>query len=183
MDYIIKRQLPVSFTKKPTDGAPMNNNYSRVAIFMCVFLLAAWSMAEPLKASPAITAEAARTMTAAAERAARAQGYAIVISIVDNHGNLKHFHRMDGVSSGSIQVAQLKAMTSARFPLSSRSLADRSAGLPANPYASLPGFTLLGGGLPIMDANGQHIGGIGISGATPELDAQFAQAALDDDDV
>ncbi len=161
----------------------MNNNYSRVAIFMCVFLLAAWSMAEPLKASPAITAEAARTMTAAAERAARAQGYAIVISIVDNHGNLKHFHRMDGVSSGSIQVAQLKAMTSARFPLSSRSLADRSAGLPANPYASLPGFTLLGGGLPIMDANGQHIGGIGISGATPELDAQFAQAALDDDDV
>ncbi|MCO7564589.1 heme-binding protein [Pseudomonas guariconensis] len=126
-----------------------------------------------------ITAERARSMAKAAERAARAEGFAIVISIVDNHGNLKHFHRMDGTSSGSIKVAQLKASTSARFPLSSRSLAERSAALPASPYASLPGFTLLEGGLPIMDANGEHVGGIGISGATPELDTQFAQAALD----
>lgn len=127
-----------------------------------------------------ITAERARAMADAAEQAARAQGFAIVISIVDNHGNLKHFHRMDGTSSGSVQVAQLKAATSARFPLSSRSLGERSAGLPANPYASLPGFTLLEGGLPIMDVNGRHIGGIGVSGATPELDAQFAQAALEE---
>jgi len=52
--------------------------------------------------------------------------------------------------------------------------------LPANPYASLPGFTVLEGGLPIMDANGRHIGGVGISGATPELDAQAAQAALEE---
>lgn len=126
-----------------------------------------------------ITTERARSMADAAERAARAQGFAIVISIVDNHGNLKYFQRMDGTSSGSIQVAQLKAETSARFPLSSRSLGERSAALPANPYASLPGFTLLEGGLPIMDVNGKHIGGIGISGATPELDAQFARAALE----
>ncbi|RRV43850.1 MULTISPECIES: heme-binding protein [Pseudomonas] len=56
----------------------------------------------------------------------------------------------------------------------SRTDGKRSAALPAKPYASLPGFTLLGGGLPILDANGEHIGGIGISGATPELDAQFA---------
>ncbi|HEK1690375.1 TPA: heme-binding protein [Pseudomonas putida] len=159
----------------------MNTNYGRVTLFMFSLLLAAPSLAEALKPTPAsaITAEAARTMAAAAERAARAQGFAIVISIVDNHGNLKHFHRMDGASSGSIKLAQLKASTSARFPLSSSSLAERSASLPTNPYASLPGFTLLGGGLPILDANGEHIGGIGISGATPELDAQFAQAALD----
>ncbi|MCE7765627.1 heme-binding protein [Pseudomonas sp. WOUb67] len=157
----------------------MNSNYSRVSLFLCSVFFAASSLAAD--APTPITAEAARSMAAAAERAARAQGHAIVISIVDNHGNLKHFHRMDGTSSGSIKVAQLKASTSARFPLSSSSLAERSASLPANPYASLPGFTLLGGGLPIRDANGEHIGGIGISGATPELDAQFAQAALDGD--
>ena len=128
-----------------------------------------------------LTSEQAQKMTAAAERAAIAQGYVIVISIMDNHGNLKHFHRMDGTSSGSIQVALLKAETSARFPLSSRALGERSAAHPANPYGSLPGLTLLEGGLPIKDKNGVHIGGIGISGATPELDAQFAQAALDSD--
>lgn len=151
----------------------MNKNFSRVTLLMASLLMAAPSLAAPPKTSPTspITSEAARTMAANAERAARAHGYAIVISIVDSHGNLKHF----------IQVAQLKASTSARFPLSSSSLADRSASLPANPYASLPGFTLLGGGLPIIDGDGQHIGGIGISGATPELDAQFAQTALDGD--
>ncbi|UPL05498.1 hypothetical protein PisoF_01147 [Pseudomonas sp. IsoF] len=163
----------------------MKTYYGRASLLMCSLLLAAPSLADPLTAAPppsaSITAEAARAMASAAERAAQAEGFAIVISIVDNHGNLKHFHRMDGTSSGSIQVAKLKAATSARFPLASRTLAERSAGLPANPYASLPGFTLLGGGLPIMDANGQHIGGIGISGATPELDVQFAQAALDGD--
>ncbi|HDS1817223.1 TPA: heme-binding protein [Pseudomonas putida] len=166
----------------------MTTHQGRALLFMCSLVLVAPSLADSLNDSsapssliPSITAEAARTMAAAAERAARAQGFAIVISIVDNHGNLKHFHRMDGTSSGSIKVAHLKASTSARFPLSSSTLAERSAALPANPYASLPGFTLLGGGLPIMDTNGQHIGGIGISGATPELDVQFAQAALDGD--
>ena len=131
-------------------------------------------------ASLPLTSQQARKMTAAAERAAIARGYAIVISIIDNHGNLKHFHRMDGTSSGSIQVAQLKAATSARFPLSTHSLSERSSAHPANPYAPLPGFTLLEGGLPILDRNGKHIGGIGISGATPELDAYFAQAALEE---
>lgn len=141
---------------------------------------AAGSEATPGQDAPLpLTSQQAREITAAAERAAIARGYAIVISIIDNHGNLKHFHRMDGTSSGSIQVAQLKAATSARFPLSTRALSERSSAHPANPYASLPGFTLLEGGLPILDRNGKHIGGIGISGATPELDAYFAQAALD----
>ncbi|MDH0646016.1 heme-binding protein [Pseudomonas sp. GD03858] len=157
--------------------------------FLIVLCLCAPQLAQATAPAPAnsddhratahLSAEQARRMAAAAEQAALAKGHAIVVSIVDNHGNLKHFHRMDGTSSGSVQVAQLKASTSARFPASSRSLGERSAALPANPYASLPGFLLLEGGLPIMDAKGAHIGGIGISGATPELDAQFAQAALD----
>ncbi|MGH8382325.1 GlcG/HbpS family heme-binding protein [Pseudomonas sp.] len=126
-----------------------------------------------------ITAQMAEKMLGAAERAAREKNLSIVVSIVDRHGNLKYFHRMDNTSVGSIQVSQLKASTSAQFPLSTKVLAERSAGLPGNPYASIPGFLLLEGGLPIINKNGLHLGGIGISGATPELDAQFAQAAID----
>ena len=37
------------------------------------------------------------------------------------------------------------------------------------------------GTVPQVFIDGQHIGGIGISGATPELDVQFTQAALDGD--
>jgi glc operon protein GlcG len=55
-----------------------------------------------LRAAAHLSAEQARRMAAAAEQAALAKGHAIVVSIVDNHGNLKHFHRMDGTSSGSV---------------------------------------------------------------------------------
>lgn len=103
----------------------------------------------------------------------------IVISIYDNDGNLKYFQRMDNTSYGSIRVSQLKAKTSASFPLSSKALADRSAKMPANPYSGIPDILLLGGGLPIITNEGQHIGSIGVSGATPELDELCAQAGLD----
>ena len=68
----------------------MNKNCSRVALLMVSLLLAAPSLADPPKTTPTspITSEAARTMAANAERAARAHGYASVISIVDSHGNL-----------------------------------------------------------------------------------------------
>ncbi|MBH3430053.1 heme-binding protein [Pseudomonas alkylphenolica] len=129
-------------------------------------------------ASASITSHMAQTMADAAAQAAREKGFSIVVSIVDNHGNLKHLHRMDNTSAGSIEVSRLKASTSAHFPVSTKVLAERSTGFASNPYAAIPGFLLLEGGLPIMSKNGVHIGGIGISGATPELDAAFAQAAI-----
>lgn len=118
-------------------------------------------------------------MADAAQAKAQSAGYTIVISIHDHHGNLKYLRRMDDTAVGSIQVAQLKASTAARFPVSSAALAERSAGQPGNPYASIPGMVLLAGGLPLFDAQERHIGSIGISGATAALDEQFAQAGLD----
>lgn len=143
--------------------------------FTLAWLMLSTSLLTVHTHAEALSAQQAQRMAAAAEQAARVQGFSIVISIVDKHGNLKHFHRMDGAGTHNINAAQLKATTSARFPLSSKG----RAASPANPYASLPRITLLQGGLPIVDANGEHIGGIGISGATPELDAAFAEAALD----
>lgn len=126
-----------------------------------------------------ITAETAKKIASAAEHAALKEGFSIVVSIVDNHGNLKYFNRMDNTAAGSIEVSQLKAFTSAKFPVSSKTLSVRSDQLPANPYASIPGMLLLEGGLPITNESGEHVGGIGVSGATPELDAKFAQAGID----
>lgn len=126
-----------------------------------------------------LTLEIARRIADAAQQKAIENNLTIVISIYDNHGNLKYFRRMDETSYGSIRVSQFKAKTSASFPLSTKSLSERSAKIPANPYASIPDVILLGGGLPIFDSEGRHIGAIGISGATPELDEACAQAGLD----
>lgn len=145
-----------------------------------IALIGALMLAGPAQASPAaVTSHMAQTMADAAAQAAQKKGFSIVVSIVDNHGNLKHMHRMDNTSAGSIEVSRLKASTSAHFPVSTKVLAERSAKFASNPYAAIPGFLLLEGGLPIMSKSGVHIGGIGISGATPELDAAFAQAAID----
>lgn len=126
-----------------------------------------------------LSSSLARKMIEVAEQKAVDEGITIVISIYDGGGNLKCFHRMDNTSYGSIRISQLKAKTAASLPVSSRTLADRSHHMPANPYSAIPDILLLGGGLPIITRDKQHIGGIGISGATPELDELFAQAALE----
>ena len=121
----------------------------------------------------------AKKIAFATEKKAIENRVNIVISIYDASGNLKYFQRMDNTGYGSIRISQLKAKTSASLPLSSKALAERSANMPANPYSAIPDILLLGGGLPIITHDGQHIGSIGISGATPELDELCAQAGLD----
>ncbi len=126
-----------------------------------------------------LTLDIAKKLALATEKKAMENKINIVISICDNSGNLKYFQRMDNTSYGSIRISQLKAKTSASLPLSSKTLADRSANMPANPYSAIPDILLLGGGLPIITQDGQHIGSIGISGATPELDELCAQAGVE----
>lgn len=126
-----------------------------------------------------LTLDMARKMAAATENKAIENKITIIISIYDNSGNLKYFQRMDNTSYGSIRISQLKAKTSASLPLSSKALAERAAKMPINAYASIPDMVLLGGGLPIITQDGQHIGAIGISGATQELDELCAQAGID----
>lgn len=126
-----------------------------------------------------LTLKDSQKIADAAETKAQEKNITIVISIYDNHGNLKYFRRMDNTSYGSIRISKLKAKTSASMPVASKDLAKRSSGMPANPYSSIPEILLLGGGLPIFNSQNQHIGSIGISGATPELDEECAQFGLD----
>lgn len=120
----------------------------------------------------------AHKMADAAQAKAEEKNLKIVIAIMDDHGNLKYYRRMDGNNFVSVRMAQLKAMTSASIPVSTKALAERSAAMPNDPYLGVPGIVLLEGGLPIITKDGQHIGAIGISGANPELDGICAQAGL-----
>lgn len=126
----------------------------------------------------ALSLEMAQKMANAAHAKAVEKGLKIVIAIMDNHGNLKYYHRMDGNNVISVRMAPLKALTSASIPISTKALAERNQDLANLPYLGVPGIVLLEGGLPIITKDGQHIGSIGISGATPELDGICAQAGL-----
>lgn len=123
----------------------------------------------------------AKKMAQAIEEMAENLKVKIVIAIIDDGGNLKYFQRMDGTSYGSVRISQLKARTSASMPVSTKALGERNASLPNGPYGggSIPDMVLLGGGLPILTKDGQHLGGVGISGVTPAVDETLAQAGLD----
>jgi glc operon protein GlcG len=121
----------------------------------------------------------AKKMADAAEHKAGELNIKIAIAIMDNHGNLKYFRRMDGNGFISVRMAPLKALTSASMPLSTKDLAARNETLANLSYLGIPGIALLEGGLPIITQDGEHIGSIGISGATPELDGVCGQAGID----
>ena len=127
----------------------------------------------------ALSLEMAKKMADGAEKKALEKQINIAIAIIDGHGNLKYYRRMDGNSFISVRMSQLKAMTSASIPISTKALAERNKSMDNGPYISVPGIVLLEGGLPVITKDGQHIGSIGISGANPELDGICAQAALD----
>lgn len=127
----------------------------------------------------ALSLEMAKKMTDAAEAKATEKELKIVVAIMDNHGNLKYYRRMDGNNFISVRMAQLKAMTSASIPISTKALNDRNNSMEGSPYLAVPGIVLLEGGLPIITKDGEHIGSIGISGANPQLDGECAQAGLD----
>ncbi len=125
-----------------------------------------------------ITIQAAKVLADGAVAKAVELGLRIVVAITDNHGNLKYFERMDNTASGSVKISQQKAYTSASLPVSTKDLGTRSSQVPANPYVAIDGFLPLGGGLPIF-INEVHVGAIGISGATPDLDETCARAGID----
>jgi glc operon protein GlcG len=132
-----------------------------------------------MKMVQSLTLDDAKLIADGAEEKAMELGVKIAIAIMDDHGNLKYYRRMDGNNVVSVRMSQLKAMTSSSIPISTKALAERNAALENKPYLAVPGIVLLEGGLPIITKEGQHVGSIGVSGANPEIDGRCAQAGLE----
>jgi len=140
-------------------------------------LLAAAGAASAIEQRPYLTLDVAKKMAAACEAKAKQEGWKMNIAIVDSGGNMKYFLRQDDSFLKSIEIAQMKAGTSAGFPFSSKQIAEIATKIPG--IAFVPGIATFEGGLPILTADGKHIGAIGVSGASAEQDGVCAQAALD----
>jgi uncharacterized protein GlcG (DUF336 family) len=100
------------------------------------------------------------------------------IAIMDAGGNLIYFQRMDRAFLKSIEIAILKAETSAGFPFSTK-VVEEIAATRVPGIAHVPGVAAFEGGLPVMTASGEHIGSIGVSGAPASDDGICAQAGID----
>jgi glc operon protein GlcG len=129
-----------------------------------------------------LTLEGARAILAAAEQKAREINVPQNIAIVDEGGHLLVFARMDGAKLSSVEVALTKARAAAlrRTPTGPAPSPGEpniilSLGLPLATDGKL---TCIRGGLPLL-ADGQCVGGIGVSAGTEEEDVAVAQAGVD----
>jgi glc operon protein GlcG len=101
----------------------------------------------------------------------------VSVAVVDNHGFLVYFERMENTQYASNDIAINKAKTAAVYRRPTRAFADViNKGGPAT--ATLGGgLTASPGGVPIM-VDGKVTGGVGVSGVTGDQDEQCAKAGL-----
>src|SRR5262245_20114293 len=89
-------------------------------------LLAAAGTASAIEQRPILTLDVAKKMAAACEAKAKQEGWKMNIAILDSGGNMKYFLRQDDAFLKSIEIAQLKAGTSAGFPFSTKQIGEIS---------------------------------------------------------
>ena len=150
-----------------------------VALCLAALTLAAVPAAAQTEDRPMLTSAAAMTMIHGCLSKAAEEGWRMHIAVMDNHGNLKAYHRMDDAQLLSHDIALAKARSSALAPRSTQQWSQAAFGNGVSPVAFVPGLNFFEGGLPIMTADGQHIGGIGVSGDSGANDAICGQAGID----
>lgn len=125
-----------------------------------------------------ITLEAAQRAIAAAIKKSEELGCKMNIAIVDAGANLKAFARMEGAWLGSIDISIKKAKTARFFDMPTGAIGNLSqpGGSLYNIEVSNGGLITFPGGVPLTNANGVVIGGIGVSGSTVENDHACATA-------
>ncbi len=141
--------------------------------------LAGVASAQVPQYGPDVTIEQARKAIAAATAEARKNSWPVAIAVVDNHGALISFDKLDGTQTASVQVAIDKAVSAATYRRSTKVFQDGLAGGGAGlRILSLRGASAVEGGLPIV-VGGKIIGGIGVSGVNADQDGVVAKAGAD----
>ena len=154
-----------------------------ISIVVCALLAAgalmpvqAAAQGQPNMYGPTITADQAKTVAAAAVAEAKKNQWTMAVAIVDTAGDLVYFEKMDNTQVGSVDVAIVKARSSARFKRPTKAFQDAlAAGGEGWRILSLDGAVAVEGGLPLI-VGGKIIGAIGASGGASQQDGVTAAA-------
>ena len=119
---------------------------SGTGLLLALGLAAAPAAAQAPTYGAQITLETAKKITAAAVVEAVKNKWPVAIAIVDNHGFLVYYERLDDTQTSSPAFAVEKARTAAMFRRPSQALEDASKTRVA--VLGFPGATPITGGLP-----------------------------------
>jgi uncharacterized protein GlcG (DUF336 family) len=156
-----------------------------IALFIAAICLSSAAAAEDaLHTFHALSVEQASNAAWEALRDCRKRGYSVAVAVVDRGGNTQALLRDRYAGPHTIETAIRKAWTANSFRQTTSDLAGMlQEGRIPNQVQHNPGALLVGGGL-LIEAKGQIIGGIGVSGAPPgkserdSIDGACAQAGL-----
>ena len=154
---------------------------NRILFVACVAVAAvlpraAAAQGQPIMYGPPVMADQAKTIAAAAVAEAKKNQWTMAIAIVDTAGDLVYFERMDHTQVGSVDIAQSKARSAARFKRPTKAFQDAlAAGGEGWRLLTLEGAVAVEGGLPLV-VGGKIVGAIGASGGASQQDGITAAA-------
>lgn len=152
--------------------------YRIVAIVFATCILMASGLQSSFAAETKMTLDIATKMIKAAEEKAKSIGVPMVITVLDEGGNMVAQHRMDDALLVSVEVSLNKAYSAVSVKLPTDTIGELS-----QPGAMLYGLQnvsrmiVFGGGYPVKVGE-KIVGGIGVSGGSVSEDMQCAQAGL-----
>jgi glc operon protein GlcG len=189
-------RFPLTLNERPkTDAAQQGRNPMKLSRFAAALFAAGTIVASQAQAQAPdlniipdkmpfnipygapISAERARHVLDEALAEARRHGWEMNIAVVDPHGDLKAFVRMDDAQLASISIAEHKARTAARYRRETRLFEDAvMKGVAYIP--TLDDVIASRGGIPLVE-DGRLIGAVGCSGGTGSQDEAVCKFAAE----
>src|SRR5262245_63155316 len=125
---------------------------------------------------PALNTATAKKLAAGTIAECQKNQWNVAVAVVDPHGALVYFERMEDTQYASNDIAIGKARAAAVYRRPTRVFMDViNKGGPAT--ATLGGVYASPGGVPLM-VDGKVTGAVGVSGVTGDQDEQCAKAGL-----
>jgi glc operon protein GlcG len=142
---------------------------------LAAFAVSASAQQRPDYGTP-VTIEQAKKIAAGVVAECTANKWNVAVAVVDPHGSLVYFERIEQTQYASADIAIMKAKAAATYRRPTRAFLD-AINKTGPATMTLPGIVASPGGNPIM-VGGRVIGAVGVSGVTGDQDEQCAKAGL-----
>ena len=121
--------------------------------------------AQGVRTEKNMSLELASQIAAHTVAACTASGYNVTATVVDRAGGVRAVQRADNAGPHTVEASRAKAFTSASAKAPTLAVMENAQKNPAAAnLRDIPGFLLLGGGVPVKVDN-EVIGAVGVAGA------------------
>ena len=157
----------------------MNKTFALAAL-AAVALSSTVASAQAVRTERNISLDLATQIAAATVADCSTKGYAVTATVVDRAGTVRAVLRADNAGPHTLDASRQKAYTSASARNATTAMLETVQKNPgAATLVDIPGFLVLGGGVPVRAGN-DVIGAVGVGGAPAgAIDEQCALAGIE----